>query len=561
MMSEVTRRRSTRPPARHTWILLGSPYALSAWVGLVFAVPSLISAVLLIQGEGHGHWWQYVLFCIFAWLVPVAVLAVFRLLWLPVRPRASRPLVTLIAFLVAGLVRGIALHFCEPYFGLIAWSDPILRIVSETLTISAALAIISVAVSARFTYQDALFTLANDREELLELQMNAAVEFQAQRVALVEEAQEILNPILSTLKNSLTAARDSAALTRLSEGMREVVDEVVRPMSADLARRSPVVERRGKLVPYSRRPLVNVSESLRVSQFILPFSMTAYMLVMSGSPLIVLLGLSQGVQSIELMIVALIVTLWLARMITWRWRLSAGWATAVYVIIHALVAPVFWALLASAHIHIEPTMIVGWAAVLSGSAYLLLRYQLIEWGRSEVIETQGAVNEELDIVLSSLRQQLRVESKRVATILHGPVQTALYAAAIRVASAQQMKPSEASDIVRDLENAVQSLENASVTPLALDDFVSEVSSVWGDSVSLTFTQDEASKVALKANPTALACVTEVVREGVNNAIKHAGATEVVIEVFVSEPLLVDVTVKTAERSSAGMRPAGWAETY
>lgn len=543
MMSDVTRRRNTRPPARHTWVLLGSQYALSAWVGLLYGVPSLISAVLLIQGEGHGQWWQYILFCGFAWLVPVAVLAVFRLFWLPVRPRRSRPVLTLVAFIAAGAVRGLALHFGEPFFGLIAWSDPIRRLVSETLTIGAALAIISVAVSARFTYQDALLTLANDRQELLELQMSAAEEFQAQRVALVEEAQAILNPILTDLSNSLTEARNSAALSKLSLGMREVVDEIVRPLSADLARRSPVVERRGKLVPSSRRRLLSESQPVRVSQFILPFTMTAYMLVMSGSPLIVLLGLSRGVQAIELMVVALVVTLWLARILTWRWSLPVGWATTVIALIHAAVALVFGLLLASAQIAVATEMLVGWAAVLAGSAYLLMRYQLIEWVRTEVIETQEAVNHELDIVLSSLRQQLRVESKRVATILHGPVQTALYAAAIRVASAQKMTPAVASGIVRELETAAQRLESESVTPLDLADFVNEVSGVWGDSVSLTFTQDEKSRAALQNNPTALACVTEVVREGVNNAIKHSGARKVEIDVSCSDPLLIDVTVK------------------
>ena len=145
---------------------------------------------------------------------------------------------------------------------------------------------------------------------------------------------------------------------------------------------------------------------------------------------------------------------------------------------------------------------------------------------------------------------MRVESKRVATILHGPVQTALYAATIRLTAKERLDTRVADEVIRDLEAAMQRLESEAVEPLPLKDFVAEVSRVWGDGINLSFDQDESAIQALERNPTALACVTEVIREGVNNAIKHARATDVSIHVFMSEPMLVEVTVENATTAGA-----------
>ena len=543
-MAERTRR-SARPAVRHTWNLLGSKYSLSAWVGLIFAFPSLLSALLLIDREGHGQWWTDVLFCIIAWAVPVAVLGLVRLAWFPRKSSASRPLLMMAAFLLAGAARGLAIAWLEPVFGLVPASNPVVRSISEILTIAASLAIIAVAVSARLTYRDALTALASDREELLQMQMGAAEEFHSQRDSLVTEAQDILSPILRSLKESLSSAKDSAALASVSETMRSVVDDVVRPLSAALAQRSPDIERRGRLVPHSNARVVRTDTRVNLGLFILPFTVNAFVLVMTTGALVVLLGLAVGVQAVELMVLSLFLTLWLARLATWRLRLSAAMATLAYCLIHAIAAAVFIAVSSLARIYIAPTLLAGWVLVLVGIAFLLMRYQLVEWVRADVIESQAAVNEELEIALSSLRQQVRVESKRVATILHGPVQTALYAAAIRLTSNEVLDTRVADEVIRDLEAAMQRLESEVVAPLPLEDFVAEVSRVWGDSITLTFDQAESAIQALANNPTALACVTEVIREGVNNAIKHARATRVSIDVFMREPLLVEVTVKNA----------------
>lgn len=539
-----TRRRSTRPSARHTWNLLGSPYALSAWVWLLFGVPSLLSTVLLVQQEGTGQWWQYLIFGAAAWAAPVAVLAIFRLLWLTVRPRASRPILTLLTFVLAGFARGLAMPYLEPILGLTSLSDPTVRLISEIMTIAASLAIIAVAVSARLTYRDALAALAANREELLELQMSAAQQFHAQREALVNEAQSILAPILDGLAGSLRTARDAKNLASISERMREAVDEVIRPLSASIADRSPVIERTGHFVPNSRTSTA-VRQRVALGQFFQPLSVTAFMVVMTTAALLIVLGLEAMIQAVVLMIVSLIVTLWIARGWTNRLELPARIATLVYCLIHVVAGLLFVFLLNSVHVDVAPSLLAGWLILLAGVALLLIRYQLVEMVRIEVIARQAAVNTELEIALSSLRQQVRVESKRVATILHGPVQTALYAAAIQISRPEGMTQQAVAKVLRGLEAAMQHLEDDGVQRPPLEVFVAEISSVWGSSVEISFTQDAQARDLLAKSPTALACVTEVIREGVNNAIKHAQASSVWIEVFIVDPLLVDVTIRNS----------------
>ena len=534
--------RKPRPPARHSWQLLGSQYALSAWVFLIFGVPSLLSALLLIQGEGIGQWWQYLLFIAAAWAAPIAVLILFRLFWLPVRPRQSRPILTLCAFLIAGGVRGVVIYLVEPHLGLQSWSDPTFRLFSEIITIGAAFTIIAIEVSARMSYRDSLIQLAQDREDLLELQMGAAEQFHAQREALLTEAQGILSPILESLKGSLNSARDAKTLALLSQRMRDVVDETVRPLSTSIAQRSPSIERRGRLVPHSRTRTGASDKRFNLGSFVLPFTVTAFMAVMTAAPLFIVGGWVAEVRGLVLMVVGLYVALWLVRLATLRVAVTPRWGTLIYCALHGLAGAVFVLLLDLSRVGISVALLLGWEALLIGIAYLLIRYQYVEWIRADVINTQAEVNAELDVVLSSLRQQVRVESKRIATILHGPVQTALYAAAIRITAQENLGSQLAAEVMTDLENAMSRLESDTNAQPALEEFVNEIASVWGSSVSIGFRQDTQAKVALLENPTALACVTEVVREGVNNAIKHAQATEVDIEIFSVDDRLIDVTV-------------------
>jgi two-component sensor histidine kinase len=516
-----------------------------------------LSAVLLIQGEGHGQWWQYLIFAAVTWATPLVVLFVFRVLWLPVKPRASRPVLTLGAFITAGAVRGAVIYYCEPLFGLHSWSDPVIRFISEIITIGAAFSVIAIEIAARLTYRDALRQLAQDREDLLQLQMNAAEQFHAQREALLTEAQSILNPILESLKGSLNSAHDAKTLTSLSQRMRDVVDDTIRPLSASIAQRSPSVERPGHLVPHSASRLRGAADRINLGVFVLPLTITVFMAATTAAPLLIVCGWVVAVQALELMIIGLYVSLWIVRLVTLRLAITPGWGTLLFCLVHGLAGGVFILLLESAHVSISPVLLGGWILLLMGVAYLLIRYQHVEWVRSDVLNTQIEVNAELDVVLSSLRQQVRVEAKRVATILHGPVQTALYAAAIRITAQETIDPKVASRAMSDLETAMARLENDPIPSQALSDFVTEIASVWGASVSITFDQADDARVVLSENPTALACLTEVVREGVNNAIKHAQATAVRIEVGVADDRLVAVTVTNAGSLSGQQSSAGF----
>ena len=100
-----------------------------------------------------------------------------------------------------------------------------------------------------------------------------------------------------------------------------------------------------------------------------------------------------------------------------------------------------------------------------------------------------------------------------------------------------------------------------VAPLPLEDFVAEVSRVWGESVTIKFRQDDLAREAIATSPTALACLTEVIREGVNNAIKHASASEISIDVFVVEPMLVEVTVVNPSQPEALSVSPGFGTDY
>jgi hypothetical protein len=108
-----------RPSARETWLILGSRYALTYPVYVLYAIPVVLSTVLLAEtAPAPTHWTNWLILGIVAWVVPVLALIAMRVLFLPNKPRPSRPLLTLGALFVAALLRAVLYNVTEAALGL-----------------------------------------------------------------------------------------------------------------------------------------------------------------------------------------------------------------------------------------------------------------------------------------------------------------------------------------------------------------------------------------------------------------------------------------------------------
>jgi signal transduction histidine kinase len=149
---------------------------------------------------------------------------------------------------------------------------------------------------------------------------------------------------------------------------------------------------------------------------------------------------------------------------------------------------------------------------------------------------------DLAIMNSQLRQEVWLNRRRIASILHGSVQAALYASAIRLAKVESPSPEEIASVQSDISAAIGKLE-ANEGAENFKEVLEQIKTVWDGAVEVELPSIGVEiQQKLEANTVASTCAAEVVREAVSNAVKHGKAEHVVIALEQTGPNLLGITV-------------------
>jgi signal transduction histidine kinase len=161
--------------------------------------------------------------------------------------------------------------------------------------------------------------------------------------------------------------------------------------------------------------------------------------------------------------------------------------------------------------------------------------------RDAEVEMTNVVSD-LAIMNSQLRQEVWLNRRRIASILHGSVQSALYASAIRLAKTDSPSPEDVAAVQADISAAINKLESTDGAE-NFSEVLEQIKTVWDGAVEIELPNIGVEiQEKLEANPVASACAAEVVREAVSNAAKHGKAEHVVIALEQTGPNLLGITV-------------------
>ena len=147
--------------------------------------------------------------------------------------------------------------------------------------------------------------------------------------------------------------------------------------------------------------------------------------------------------------------------------------------------------------------------------YALNRY------RTELKDENELLNEELAIV----RRRLWLVRRNWHLKLHGEFQGALTAILARV-STRLLSEIDRDVVRRELELALASIEGERDAPMPLGATVEQLKETWHDVVDINCTLSPQVAEILNADDESRQCVSEMLRELVNNASKHGEATAV-----------------------------------
>jgi len=182
---------------------------------------------------------------------------------------------------------------------------------------------------------------------------------------------------------------------------------------------------------------------------------------------------------------------------------------------------------------------------------LLFFAQLVQLQRRETTERLEEVNRQLEVISSRLSQELWLNRKRMAALLHGPVQAALYASAMGMAQTNNPTPENLAKAQKDIESALEQLSNPDrLESETLLSVMNQIKDLWSDSVEVNIEIPAELEAAITKEALTCEATIELTRELVTNSIKHGQASKVAIKI--SE---IDSSRFSVEVTDNGLAPA------
>jgi signal transduction histidine kinase len=471
-----------------------------------------------------------------AMFVPLVLLR-FTLLRNPPRPR---PWVAIGGFALAAVTRGVVLSWLLVTTGSV--SDPMYayRIASSLQSIGVMLVIVAVVVSAIREHTRALEALAAVQTELEETQARIVAE-------VTERSDDALDRVKSRLVEEMTALESAEGAASVVE-LQRLASDVVRPMSHDLAAGLP--EREPDESPVQPRVtwqqvMGQMAEGAPLRSVPTAALMALFLITPSIGPL----G-ARGLLLAAVLATSILLLTWLANAVLLRLlpRLRSTGAILATVVAGVLVG----FLSAGAMALLVPDPAAARLFFLAGGVFVSV-VTLVIATVAAVLREQRVSERELAErteqwrrAVVRLRQAQWFQGKALSRALHGPVQAAVTAAALRLDAAVRAGTSTAEllPVVRsDLRAVIDVLDVDVAEAVVLDEAIARVIGTWDGLCSVSVDVDDDAHALVSSDPVLASTLVDLLTEAVSNAVRHGGASEVAVRVVLEETGLLDVEVR------------------
>jgi signal transduction histidine kinase len=450
----------------------------------------------------------------------------------------------MVIFALAGLIRGLTLLELSILSGEFQEGEILYRLVGGPLFTLIALILNAIVASNYARHKEALAQLAAERLRLQVRSAGVLARVQQQQEELTEKVESLIRPAIKRIQETLTSASSAAVIGSL----RNAADEVVRPLSREVAEGQDDLNFESE--PAAVRVKSALPKKVILGEFLIPFwaaVMTIGFLVSST----ILLEEPLTAVVVLVIIFALIFGFgWIVQSLTKNLEVPTLSAWLIVPVIYAFPLSAFFALRPLLGMQTTDAQIFTMMFFELNLGLLLFFAQLVQLQRRETTERLEDVNKQLEVISSRLSQELWLNRKRMAALLHGPVQAALYASAMGMAQTSNPTPEYLARVQKDIESALEQLSNPNrLESETLLSVLNQIRDLWSDSVEVKIEIPAALEAAVTKEPLTCEATIELTRELVTNSIKHGEASQV--NVKISE---IDSTRFSVEVTDNGLAP-------
>jgi signal transduction histidine kinase len=533
-----------RPTAKRLFQQVGSRYALSNPVLLLFIVPAYGVGLIFDQTRSDSTFEYRLLSATigyFAVIIPLLIARIF----LPNKPRPSRPALMMMIFAVAGLIRGATLLEFSILSGQYEQGELLYRLVGGPLFTLIALILNAIVASNYARHKEALVLLAAERLRLQVRSAGVLARVQQQQEELAAKVETLIRPAIRKIQENFSSDSSQAVISSL----RTAADDVVRPLSREVAEGQDDLNFESE--PAAVRVKSALPKRIILGEFLIPFwaatmsiGLLASSTVLLEEPLMALVvltlifalvfGFGRIVQEFTKKLEMPTLAAWLLVPLIYAFPLSGFFVLKPLLDMQSTDAQIF------------TMMFFEW-----NLGVLLFFAQLVQLQRRETTERLEEVNRQLEVISSRLSQELWLNRKRMAALLHGPVQAALYASAMGMAQTNNPTPENLAKAQKDIESALEQLSNPNrLESETLLSVMNQIKDLWSDSVEVNIEIPADLEAAITKEPLTCEATIELTRELVTNSIKHGQASKVAIKI--SE---IDSSRFSVEVTDNGLAPA------
>jgi hypothetical protein len=508
---------------REVWWRIGLPDAIS-WPAFFATLAAGATGALASSGTDMP-------------LLPaLAIIVIGQLvLWLPLvvlrftflrDERRSRPLLVSLVFLAGALLRAfVMIVITAELYGLQSF-NLLGRLLGIFVNIAPVFIVTSIVVGSLRERRRQISDLAVTRERI----EHSVVEVDS---ALLQRNTEAVDRVRSILEIELDKL-DSAHAASSLEVLQRTAVEVVRPMSYELAKSVPQYTAPKVPPAPAKVPWVRVME---VAATGMPFRPMLIGALLGWEAIAMIVIRPEYASAFILIVVMFIIGFLLANRVVER--INRG-RSGRFRITSSLVASlvVSWSIAATVPALLGSTLSDGGVllacAVLGpgfaiGTAILIALARERERVISELIES----TKQLERVLVRQREVEWFQQKALSRALHGPIQMAVTAAAIRLDATIRegtVQPGLVNSVRQELLAGLDVLHQAPSEVTSLDQAIERMRATWDGVCSIDAAVSDAAGAVIAADGVLRSCVIDIVTEAVSNAVWHAKADQARLEI-------------------------------
>ena len=359
-------------------------------------------------------------------------------------------------------------------------------------------------------------------------------------------ASHLLEPTISEIRVLLQGGLSDAEARDVSARITEVVNEVVRPTSRELAASPTFVLR--ALDPQQPAVFKWLSDRLDVTRAIRPGWIMAlgWLIITPG---ILIMGPDWRVLGASFLASLSIVLVLLGVKAIWPKgfrRMPAALGLGILAFIYVLS---IWA--TQSIVEQVGNSAAGQAAWSTTSwrglalwgvlAFLVSVLAMLDEHGRQNRASLAELNVELEEVLARLRREAWLLHRTVALAVHGPVQSALVSTAMRLSASDRTEDS-INDARRRLDEALTAIEHDHHEVPSINDALADLTGLWTPVVQIKADVWPSAESRLAGNTGLRRCVIEICREAASNAIRHGRATALDISLIgMGETIVIRVS--------------------